>query len=57
MQNLFPVEYEPEHGTQIGLASRGTTADDTIWFEVESDVVLHAANAYECEDGKGVVHG
>ena len=57
LQNLFPVEYEPEHGARIGLAPRGTTGDDTIWFEVESGVVLHAANAYEREDGKVVVHG
>lgn len=57
LQNMFPVEYEPKHGARIGLTRRGTNADDAVWFEVDSGVVLHAANAYEREDGKVVVHG
>lgn len=50
----FPVEYEPENGSRIGLTPR--IGGDTIWIEVENGVVLHAANAYEREDGTVVVH-
>eukprot|EP00578_Thalassiosira_sp_NH16_P026580 CAMPEP_0181087486 /NCGR_PEP_ID=MMETSP1071-20121207/6296_1 /TAXON_ID=35127 /ORGANISM="Thalassiosira sp., Strain NH16" /LENGTH=590 /DNA_ID=CAMNT_0023169373 /DNA_START=2850 /DNA_END=4622 /DNA_ORIENTATION=+ len=57
----FPVEYEPRHGARIGLVPRdgggGSGCDGTMWFDVESGVVLHAANAHEDEGGKVVVHG
>lgn len=56
LADQFPVEYEPQNGARIGLAPRGTNADETRWFDVESGVVLHAANAYEREDGTVVVH-
>ena len=51
----FPVEFEPENGSRIGLVPRSNSGD-TIWIEVENGVVLHAANAYEREDGTVVVH-
>ena len=51
----FPVEFEPENGSRIGLVPRNDSGD-TIWIEVENGVVLHAANAYEREDGTVVVH-
>ena len=51
----FPVEYEPENGSRIGLTPRGGNGD-TIWIDVDNGVVLHAANAYEREDGTVVVH-
>lgn len=57
LTNSFPVEYEPNNGARIGLTKRGTNVDDTIWFNVESGVVLHTVNAYEREDGKVVIHG
>ena len=50
----FPVEYEPDNGSRIGLTPR--SGGDTIWIEVENGVVLHAANAYERKDGTVVVH-
>lgn len=56
LQNKFPVEYEPQNGARIGLTPRGFADDQTIWFDVESGVVLHAVNAYEREDGSVVVH-
>mmetsp|Transcript_33299 Transcript_33299/g.67946 ORF Transcript_33299/g.67946 Transcript_33299/m.67946 type:complete len:614 (-) Transcript_33299:57-1898(-) len=56
LANLFPVEYEPQNGARIGLTPRGTSKDETKWFDVENGVVLHAANAYEREDGTVVVH-
>lgn len=50
----FPVEYEPENGSRIGLTPR--SGGDTIWIDVDNGVVLHAANAHEREDGTVVVH-
>mmetsp|Transcript_1630 Transcript_1630/g.3496 ORF Transcript_1630/g.3496 Transcript_1630/m.3496 type:complete len:615 (+) Transcript_1630:89-1933(+) len=56
LSNKFPVEYEPQNGARIGLTPRGRNKDETQWFDVESGVVLHAANAYEREDGMVVMH-
>lgn len=55
--NRFPVEYEPSYGARIGLVPRNGSGDDTIWFECDPGVILHAVNAYETNDGKVVVHG
>ena len=65
LSDAFPVEYEPKHGARIGLVPRTTMttasetngATETQWFEVSEGVVLHAANAFEREDGTVVVHG
>ena len=56
LSNKFPVEYEPQNGARIGLTPRNRKHDETIWFDVEGGVVLHAANAYERDDGKVVLH-
>lgn len=53
--NRFPVEYEPEYGARIGLVPRNGSGDDTIWFECDPGVILHAVNAFE-KDGKVTVH-
>lgn len=61
MSDKFPVAYEPENGARIGLVPRrspGKTAtvdEDILWFDVEPGVILHAANAYETNDGTQVV--
>lgn len=59
LADSFPVEYEPQNGARIGLTPRrgAMGRDETQWFDVESGVVLHAANAYERDDGTVVVHG
>ncbi|EJK71741.1 hypothetical protein THAOC_06792 [Thalassiosira oceanica] len=56
LANSFPVEYEPQHGARIGLVPR-SGGGETMWFDVESGVVLHAANAHEDGDGNVIVHG
>ena len=56
LSNKFPVEYEPQNGARIGLTPRDSKLGTTQWFDVENGVVLHAANAYEREDGKVVIH-
>jgi len=54
----FPVAYEPEHGARIGLVRRnGGQTGEVQWFDVSIGVVLHAANAFEREDGSVVLHG
>lgn len=55
LKNRFPVEYEPSYGARIGLVPRNGSGDDTIWFECDPGVILHAVNAYE-KDGKVIVH-
>mmetsp|Transcript_16404 Transcript_16404/g.41129 ORF Transcript_16404/g.41129 Transcript_16404/m.41129 type:complete len:593 (+) Transcript_16404:63-1841(+) len=55
LEDKFPVEYEPTNGSRIGLTTRGKD-EETMWFDVENGVVLHAGNAYEREDGMVVVH-
>ncbi|KAL3759418.1 hypothetical protein ACHAWU_000717 [Discostella pseudostelligera] len=56
LSNKFPVEYEPQNGARIGLTPRGRNGGETQWFDVENGVVLHAANAFEMDDGKVVIH-
>ncbi|KAL7431184.1 hypothetical protein ACHAXH_001467 [Discostella pseudostelligera] len=56
LSNKFPVEYEPQNGARIGLTPRGSNSGETQWFDVENGVVLHAANAFEMDDGKVVIH-
>ena len=56
LRDRFPVEYEPSYGARIGLLPRNGSGDDTIWFECDPGVILHAVNAYE-KDGKVIVHG
>jgi len=54
----FPVEYEPKQGARIGLVLRkGGETGKVQWFDVSVGVVLHAANAFEREDGTVVIHG
>jgi len=54
----FPVEYEPEQGARIGLVRRnGRDIGEVQWFDVSVGVVLHAASAFEREDGTVVLHG
>lgn len=45
--------FEPEHGSRIGVMPRFGTDEDVRWFEVETGVVVHTANAWD--DGDEVV--
>ncbi len=45
--------FEPEHGSRIGVMPRFGTDADVRWFEVETGVVVHTANAWD--DGDEVV--
>ena len=57
LQNKFPVEYEPENGARIGLVPRNKDLQQEVkWFDCKPGVILHAANAYESDDGKIVFH-
>lgn len=39
--------FEPEHGSRIGVMPRYGTDQDVRWFEVETGVVVHTANAWD----------
>lgn len=41
------VDFEPEHGSRIGVMPRYGTDADVRWFEVKTGVVVHTANAWE----------
>jgi len=47
------VGFEPEHGSRIGVIPRYGSDADVRWFEVETGVVVHTANAWD--DGDDVV--
>lgn len=39
--------FEPEHGSRIGVMPRYGSDADVRWFEVETGVVVHTANAWD----------
>ncbi len=53
MSGGLALDFEPEHGSRIGVMPRYGNDDDVRWFEVETGVVIHTANAWD--DGDCVV--
>lgn len=47
------LDFEPEHGSRIGVMPRHGTDEDVRWFPVKTGVVIHTANAWD--DGDEVV--
>lgn len=47
------LDFEPEHGSRIGVVPRFGTDADVRWFEVETCSVIHTANAWD--EGDDVV--
>jgi len=47
------LDFEPEHGSRIGVVPRFGKDADVRWFEVETGSVVHTANAWD--DGDEVV--
>lgn len=47
------VQWEPQHGTRIGVMSRDGEHDHVRWFPVESRFAMHFMNAYN--DGDAIV--
>ncbi len=41
------LDFEPEHGSRIGVMPRFGTDADVRWFEVETGSVVHTANAWD----------
>ena len=41
------LDFEPEHGSRIGVMPRMGTDADVRWFEVETGSVVHTANAWD----------
>ncbi len=47
------VDFEPQYGSRIGVMPRYGTDEDVKWFDVETGVVIHTANAWD--EGNQVV--
>jgi len=41
------VDFEPQYGSRIGVMPRFGTDADVRWFDVETGVVIHTANAWD----------
>ena len=41
------VDFEPQYGSRIGVMPRYGSDEDVRWFDVETGVVIHTANAWE----------
>tara|TARA_B100000902_G_scaffold117065_1_gene117784 strand:- start:597 stop:1634 length:1038 start_codon:yes stop_codon:yes gene_type:complete len=41
------VDFEPQYGSRIGVMPRFGTDEDVRWFDVETGVVIHTANAWD----------
>ncbi|MBW2314098.1 MAG: carotenoid oxygenase family protein [Deltaproteobacteria bacterium] len=41
----FPVAWEPERGSQLGVMPRGGGSDDVVWFETDPCFSFHYVNA------------
>ena len=41
------VDFEPQYGSRIGVMPRYGLDEDVRWFDVETGVVIHTANAQE----------
>ncbi len=42
----FPIRWEPELGTRIGVMRRDGGSDDVVWFVTDPCFVFHPMNAY-----------
>ena len=41
------VDFEPQYGSRIGVMPRLGSDEDVRWFDVETGVVIHTANAWD----------
>ena len=41
------VDFEPQYGSRIGVMPRYGSDEDVRWFDVETGVVIHTANAWD----------
>ncbi len=41
------VDFEPQYGARIGVMPRFGSDEDVLWFDVETGVVIHTANAWD----------
>ena len=44
------VDFEPEYGSRVGVMPRFGTDADVRWFDVETGVIIHTANAWNKGD-------
>ncbi len=51
----FPIGWNDEHATRVGLLPRNGTAEEIVWAEVDPCMVFHPLNAYEDDEGRVVI--
>ena len=47
------LDFEPEHGSRIGVMPRFGSDEDVRWFEVNTGSVVHTANAWDEQAANG----
>ncbi len=51
----FPMRWNPDHGSRVGLLPREGVADDIIWVDAPLCYSYHPLNAYDTPEGRVVV--
>ena len=51
----FPLRWNPDYGSRVGLLPRESTAEDIVWIDVPICYAFHPLNAYDRPDGSVVV--
>ena len=51
----FPLAWDDDHPTRLGVMPRGGGNDDVVWLEIEQCMIVHTLNAHDAEDGKIVL--
>ena len=51
----FPLRWNPDYGSRVGLLPREGNADEIIWIDVPICYAFHPLNAYDRADGTVVI--
>jgi 8'-apo-carotenoid 13,14-cleaving dioxygenase len=51
----FPLRWNPDYGSRVGLLPRQGTAEDIVWVDAPICYAFHPMNAYDRADGSVVI--
>ena len=51
----FPYRWVDDYPARVGLLPRDGDTTDVVWHDVDPCYVFHTMNAYDAEDGSGIV--
>jgi carotenoid cleavage dioxygenase len=51
----MPYRWDDEYGARLGVLRRDDPFGEVRWFDIDPCYVFHVANAYDTNDGKGIV--